>query len=53
MHLLASRSRGIRREHKFPGDAVDLFLGQPLLAAAMTTGCARSEQTKESNDFEE
>jgi hypothetical protein len=32
---------------------VDLFLGQPLLPAPMATGCAGSEHTKESNDFEE
>jgi hypothetical protein len=53
MHLRASRRRGIRREHEFPGDAVDVFLGQSLLPAAMATGCASNEDTNEGKDSKE
>ena len=51
MHLGTPRRGGIGREHQFPGDAVDVFLGQALLPAAIAAACASNEDTKKSNDF--
>src|ERR1700731_58161 len=51
MHLRTPRRGGIRCEHEFPGDAMDVFLGQTLLLAAIAAGCASNENTKKSRDF--